>query len=205
MTQLLPKQFQSSQTMESDMIEKFTNKERLSSERMHDHFESKSKLASKKNSFWQTTSTTLGLFAYTPEKNVDVENLDANNIVGIDTLIKNIDKVMNGKVFMCRSVAPVTKIVSLVGVVEDPKGDKAVQLGLYNFSAEVDLGITDFEDVLPIGMYLAIKNPWMKRSAMGGLIVRCDNPAEIEFISQKIMRDKFPGSQFAAFCLEYFL
>jgi hypothetical protein len=177
------------------LVEHSTDKERLGSEQIEILKQSASLVGSSKSCMMHITTSYEDVLTYSPTRE---EDLEAGRLVGIHALIRNINKVMDGKVFLCRSVAPSTKIVSFGGVAEDPKGNKAVELGLYNiFSANAELGVTDFEDVLPIGMFIAIKNPFLKTSGNNcELIVRCDNPAEIEFISEKKMREKFPSKDF---------
>lgn len=142
--------------------------------------------------FWVVNSSSGGYNPLaTPAQEV---KLRKENLVGLKEMKRNVNKVLSGKVFYCRTIAPASKVVAVETSVEDREGKGAVRLSLYNFSPEnVKVGVTDFEEVLPTGAYLAVKNPWFKSTASGGLSVRCDSPAEVEILSEKWVVENFPG------------
>lgn len=118
------------------------------------------------------------------------------NRVGISDLIKNVGTVTAGKFFLCQTITPATKQVAVETAVEDPVGKEAVQLCLNNvFSDNAVVGQTDFEDVLPMGSFLLIRNPLFKfqPGENGGFKLCCDNPADFEVLSEKFVRKAFPG------------
>jgi tetratricopeptide (TPR) repeat protein len=121
----------------------------------------------------------------------DVELLPENR-VGLNTLTKHIGCPMSGKFFLGRTISPATQVTGIMTLVEDPTGKKAVSLALYNFSNS-DPSKTDFNDVLPPGTIIALKNPWFKPSASGKVVLRCDNPSHIEILCPKQVQRMIPG------------
>jgi tetratricopeptide (TPR) repeat protein len=117
--------------------------------------------------------------------------LRPENRVGISTLAQNIGHVMEGKFFLCRTITGASQIIAIETAVEDPAGMKAILLGLYNFST-CDAATAKFDNIMPCGTILVIKNPWFKPTASGGLMVRCDNPSDVEVLSPKRMTRLFP-------------
>lgn len=106
--------------------------------------------------------------------------LHKKNCVALNDLLKSIDKPIAGKFLLCRTICPPAKIVALFTIVDDPDGILGVQIALYNFVHNAHhQQPADVYQYLPVGTILAIMNPWFKKTADGGLTVRCDNPAEV--------------------------
>ncbi|OXA61477.1 Mitochondrial import receptor subunit TOM70 [Folsomia candida] len=130
----------------------------------------------------------------TYDESMEVE-LKMENCVCIDTLVKNAGQVLKGKFLLCRTITPSSKMVGVDAGVEDVKGEKAMRLGLFNYSLNAHMGKSDFETVLPLGTVLIVKNPVFKKPTIllpiFGLIV--ENPADVEILSPKKMEALFPG------------
>ncbi|OXA49547.1 Serine/threonine-protein phosphatase 5 [Folsomia candida] len=104
----------------------------------------------------------------------------------------NFDLSEANRFLLCRTIAEASKVVPIETVVEDPIGKLGMRLALYNYSVECSGSTTDFQEVLPLGMFLVVRNPWFKSTASGGLALRCDNPAEVDFMSEKELSRRFP-------------
>lgn len=130
--------------------------------------------------------------------------LKEENFLDLKTLLKNPGVVMEGKVLICRTIAPAYKALPLCTLIEDAKGENAVSLALFNLFPEAPCtsSFLDLEDVLPTGSYLALKNPWLSSTdatvsssgaSVSGLCVRMDNPADVDFLSEKWIKGRFPS------------
>jgi tetratricopeptide (TPR) repeat protein len=117
--------------------------------------------------------------------------LRPENRIGISTLAQNIGHVMEGKFFLCRTITGPSQIIAIETAVEDPTGKEAIRISLYNFST-CEAATANYDNIMPCGTILAIKNPWFKPTAGGGLMVRCDNPSDVEVLSPKRMSRLFP-------------
>lgn len=105
-------------------------------------------------------------------------SLNANNRVDIKTITRFINQPMDGKFLLCRSICPPFKMIAVGTVVDDPDGELCVRLSMYNFIKDTS-SRSSIESHLPVGSILAIKNPWFKTTADGGISVRCDNPTDV--------------------------
>lgn len=106
--------------------------------------------------------------------------LHATNCITLNDLVKSIDKPIIGKFLLCRSICTPGKMTALFTIVDDPDGKLGVRVSLYNFVRNVShLRPNDVYQYLPVGTILAIMHPWFKKTADGGLSIRCDNPAEV--------------------------
>lgn len=113
------------------------------------------------------------------------------NRVDIKILTENVDKVLQGRFFLCRTIAPPYKYTSIMTVVEDPEGQQAVHLALYNYSNSDPYDMKNLLNDLPVGQILAINNPWFKLTSSGGYSVRSDNPADVVVITQSYFEEIF--------------
>lgn len=116
-------------------------------------------------------------------------DLTPENCISIADLKLSIDRPIHGKYFLCRTIMPPHKMTSIMTVVDDPDGTLAVRLALYNFTHATQ----NLEKVLPIGIILAIKSPWFKSTADGGLTVRVDNPGDVVMMTDKEMSKLHPN------------
>lgn len=119
-------------------------------------------------------------------------SLDKKNCIAVTDLLKSIDKPITGKFLLCRSICPPSIMTALATVADDPAGILAVRIALYNFVRNPKHQFPkDVYQYLPVGSILAIMNPWFKRTADGGLSVRCDNPAEVVSLLNENVETKF--------------
>ncbi|KAJ2900106.1 hypothetical protein MKZ38_002599 [Zalerion maritima] len=85
-----------------------------------------------------------------------------------------------GRVLIVKTFAEPNRMTSIQNAVEDELGDVA-RLAIYNLLPTVAP-----DDILPLGAVVAVKEPYYKCTADGGLIVRVDHPSD--FVALK------PGS-----------
>ncbi|KAI6370623.1 hypothetical protein MCOR25_004167 [Pyricularia grisea] len=77
-----------------------------------------------------------------------------------------------GRVLIVRAFCKPAKIASIQNAIEDEHGD-VERLAIYNLPSTVEA-----DAVLPLGAVVAIKEPYYKRTADGGLFVRVDHPSD---------------------------
>ncbi|KAH8845485.1 hypothetical protein MCOR27_007106 [Pyricularia oryzae] len=77
-----------------------------------------------------------------------------------------------GRVLIVRAFCHPTKLTSIQNAIEDELGD-VDRLAIYNLPQTVEP-----DAVLPQGAVVAIKEPYYKRTADGGLFVRVDHPSD---------------------------
>ncbi|KAJ6643846.1 Methyltransferase [Pseudolycoriella hygida] len=119
-------------------------------------------------------------------------SLHKKNCIAVTDLLKSIDKPITGKFLLCRSICPPSISTALATVADDPNGNLAVRIALYNFVRNPKHQFPkDVYQYLPVGSIIAIMNPWFKTTMDGGLSVRCDNPAEVKILSQSMVKEIF--------------
>ncbi|KAJ2992462.1 hypothetical protein NUW58_g2161 [Xylaria curta] len=91
-----------------------------------------------------------------------------------------------GRVLIVRTFSEPTSMTSIQSAVEDEVGD-VERLAIYNL-----LPTTAADRVLPLGVVVAIKEPYYKRTADGGLFVRVDHPTD--FVPLKAGNSIIPPS-----------
>lgn len=111
------------------------------------------------------------------------------NRVNIATLLAHLNHTITDKFFLCRVIAPPSATLGILLIVEDPEGENAVRLALYNYS---DLTGDNLRSLLPVGLILSVMNPLLKVGRDGGLILQCDQPANIIPISEATFATTFP-------------
>ncbi|KAF8580588.1 hypothetical protein K439DRAFT_1619696 [Ramaria rubella] len=72
--------------------------------------------------------------------------------------------------FLCRVMAPPTRLAAIEAVVEDPEGGTLL-LSLYNFPSMMDAGPEDIDAIFPVGTILA----------SGNCFIRVDSPSDVYF------------------------
>lgn len=110
--------------------------------------------------------------------------------VNIATLLDHVNNVIDGKFFLCRTISPTSKMTGIMLIVEDPEGEKALRLALYNYS---ELTGDNLNLLFPVGLIMAVKSPFLKVGMDGGLLLRCDNPANLIIISESNFTTMFPN------------
>jgi hypothetical protein len=83
------------------------------------------------------------------------------------------ETVHRGRYLLCRTIADAYKSTGVLSIIEDPTGT-ATPLSVYS----CDYGIYP-EELLPNGMYFAIREPYFKITARGGCSVRVDHPTDL--------------------------
>lgn len=91
--------------------------------------------------------------------------LTPENRVDIEMLMKNIGQTLEGQFFLGRCITPPLKMTAIMTILDDPEGKQAVRLALYNYSSEIE---SKFEQVLAMGTFVAVLNPFFKPAADGG-------------------------------------
>ncbi|EGG13404.1 hypothetical protein DFA_11165 [Cavenderia fasciculata] len=99
-----------------------------------------------------------------------------------DLLIETIHK---GSVLIVRSIVESFKMNAIQILVEDqkagPNSDVALTVSLYNFVFSGKGTMSDLVDkTFPVGVIMAIKEPYFKITLSGGYAVRVENPQDIE-------------------------
>lgn len=117
------------------------------------------------------------------------------NFVDLNTLLKSKGVRMGGKVLICRTLAPASKALPVCTLIEDAEGKETIGLTLFNLFPEAPCNdsFLDLEDVLPTGSYLAIKNPCFTSTLAGAESIILDNPADVDFLSEKWVKGQFPS------------
>lgn len=77
------------------------------------------------------------------------------------------------KFLLCRLMLPAGRLTSLNIVVDDPAGERALRVGLYNFSKNIKSGTV-----------LAIMHPWFKMAADLGAWIRVENPMHVHIFDE---------------------
>ena len=86
-----------------------------------------------------------------------------------------------GRYLLCRTIAIPYIINGLSTIVEDETGN-AILLSLYNFAK--DFG-DDPNLYLPQNTVLLIKEPYLKLSVNGAMMIRCDSPTDVVIINYR--------------------
>lgn len=95
-------------------------------------------------------------------------------------------------------------MTAVFAIVDDPDGKLGVRIGLYNFVRYIThRRPKDIYHYLPVGTILAIMNPWFKKTADGGLTIRCDNPAEVVSVCARCDLLKLTSSRGNMMCSEF--
>jgi hypothetical protein len=129
--------------------------------------------------------------------------LDPSNKVDINTLVFKHNEKLEGKFLVARTIAPATFIDQMIiAAVEDEGMNHAVRLAIRFFSPEAALKGTDFDMVLPPGAFLVVNNPFFYKGTKGS-ILKVDNTFEVEMISMKALKNKFPGKEFYFYFIFY--
>ncbi|CAG8476297.1 7751_t:CDS:1 [Ambispora leptoticha] len=95
-------------------------------------------------------------------------------------------RVHTDKFLLCRVITRSVFYNSLTTIIEDPEGN-AEKLSLYNWVPlhkipANGLSIKQASKILPIGMILAIRDPYYKIGLDGLPFIRSDNPSEIKIV-----------------------
>lgn len=108
-----------------------------------------------------------------------------------------------GKVFLCRTLSPAINSICCEAGVGDPSGQHAI-LSLFLFTrpncsknVKASIETNDFLEILPPGSFLAIKNPKSeatnRTNTTSVLKVSTDNPENVVILTEKKMKQLFPG------------
>ncbi|XP_035707722.1 uncharacterized protein LOC110849769 [Folsomia candida] len=116
---------------------------------------------------------------------------DEKNRVTISTMFSNQEKVINDKFFLCRTITPSFKMTRMMSIVEDPEGEDAVRLAIYNYSKIS--GGDYLKYAFPVGTILAVRNPSLKNSLDGCLALCYDDPNDVVIISEETFATTFPN------------
>ncbi|THV03045.1 SET domain-containing protein [Dendrothele bispora CBS 962.96] len=94
-------------------------------------------------------------------------------------------KVHKGKFLLCRSVAPMIRVVGSQTVVEDPDG-AITDLAIYNFPTTGPGSSSEsINKLFPIGTIMAVREPLLKLGTQGGdPLIRVDSISDIVFLDQ---------------------
>ncbi|CAK7221342.1 hypothetical protein SCUCBS95973_004462 [Sporothrix curviconia] len=91
--------------------------------------------------------------------------------IGLRDLV--LETVHRGRVLVVRTFCEPTRMTAVQNAVEDQVSD-VDRLNIYNFPPDADA-----TDVLPRGVVFAVKEPYYKRAADGGVVVRVDHPSDL--------------------------
>ncbi|EFA83360.1 TPR domain protein [Heterostelium album PN500] len=126
-----------------------------------------------------TTSTTKSSLA----KDVTIKPIELLKPVLIKDLV--VEKIHHGQVLIARSITIPNKLNAIQVLIEDQNGvyDEILDLSVYNAILPGKKKVIDeIEDMFPIGVIFAVKEPYFKVASSGGLFIRVDDPNDIEFI-----------------------
>ena len=88
-----------------------------------------------------------------------------------------LETVHRGKYVLLKTLAEALKDAGVRTVVEDPEGNVDM-FSVYNYALNKHPS-----DVLPIGVIIALKEPYYKITVSGGAVLRCDHPQNIVYLS----------------------
>ncbi|KIY67773.1 hypothetical protein CYLTODRAFT_490336 [Cylindrobasidium torrendii FP15055 ss-10] len=89
-----------------------------------------------------------------------------------------------GRYLVCRTFLPPVRLVAVELFVEDTNGD-TMYTAVYNLPELFQASLPVLESHYPVGTVLAIREPWMKKSGMGGtnMMLRVDSSSDIIILS----------------------
>ncbi|CAF4639536.1 unnamed protein product, partial [Rotaria sp. Silwood2] len=87
-----------------------------------------------------------------------------------------LETVHRGKYVVFKTLMESDKAVGIRTVIEDPEGNVDL-FSLYNYALD-----KHYLDILPVGIIIALKEPYYKVTAGGGTMLRCDHPQNVIYL-----------------------